>query len=116
MEIIREFARYPRYPNGGYTGITYWIIVGQDVKGPHAFIGKAICSPKDTFSKRIGRMIARGRALKAVENYIKPDKPGVTVVTISIHSQSYRLVTGWIHEKSWPRILNKARYLCLKGY
>jgi len=46
-----------------YTGVVCHVIVDHD---ENAWIGMSVCSPKDTFNKRIGRAMAKGRAEKVL--------------------------------------------------
>ena len=52
-------------PRGGLTEARIF-----DEHGNLVATGSAVCSPKDQFNKRIGRMIALGRALQKVEAQI----------------------------------------------
>ena len=46
-------------------------VIGQDsVEGWHFVRGIAFCNPKDQFSRKLGRHIALGRAVKAIETHL----------------------------------------------
>lgn len=62
-----EAYHYPKNSKGQKTGHTICILV---VDG-RLFVGEALCSSEDVFSKKVGRKIAKGRALKSVERYLK---------------------------------------------
>jgi len=66
-----ELERYYQRGNGRFKpdehgGMTHCAIIGRD--GVILAEGRAVCSQRDAFNYRIGRDIARGRALKALEN------------------------------------------------
>lgn len=53
-------------PKGGET-----IAIVYDTEGKEVIAACAICSPNETFNKRLGRTIALGRALHALDNHIE---------------------------------------------
>lgn len=64
---ILEFEASDRILAKG--GRTFASLLDED--GKEIEYGVAVCSKKDNYSKKIGRMIATGRALKKLESRVK---------------------------------------------
>lgn len=60
----RKESTWMPQPKGGYTECVVW--VGEGDERERISIGWALCSEKDNFCYRVGRQIAKGRALKAI--------------------------------------------------
>lgn len=60
-----EAYHYSKNNQGKRTGSTVCIIV----RDGHIFVGEAVCSPEDTFSRKVGRELARGRAEARHQRY-----------------------------------------------
>jgi hypothetical protein len=56
-----------------YTGIVHHVILDDDGS---VWIGESRCSKRDTFNKKIGRAIAKGRAEKAYAQYWENNNHG----------------------------------------
>jgi hypothetical protein len=82
---MKEFYYYEPKDDkeGSSKKITTCLLIGDEendeFKGMPFARGVAICSDKDNFSKKIGRAIAKGRAMKALfrGNYGKIRRPDV---------------------------------------
>ncbi len=48
------------------------------------YFGIARCNPKDTFTKKLGRMISRNRALKIFENHPDPACNDLTITATTL--------------------------------
>lgn len=66
FEQENEAYHYPKNINGSKTGSTLCVLV----RDGRIFIGEAILSENDQFSKKTGRKIAKGRAEKSYERYL----------------------------------------------
>jgi len=67
FEQETEAYHYPKQINGKRTGNTICVLI---VDG-RIFVGEAVCSHKDQFSKKIGRTIAKGRAMESVQRFLE---------------------------------------------
>lgn len=67
MNLIEtEAYHYPKDNKGKRTGSTICILI----RDGHIFCGEAVCSPEDTFSRKVGRQIAKSRAETYHQRYL----------------------------------------------
>ena len=70
--------------NGGVT------FASIEIDNDKCITEKAVCSLRDHFNKKIGRMMAMGRLRKKLKNEIDIDKPPVKLVKDIIYDIIYR--------------------------
>jgi len=81
----------------GFMGIATVCVIGQDsVEGAHYVRGIAFCNPKDQFNRRLGRNIALGRAVKAIENRCNADPIPTRKPASVLHKD-----LGWYFLSCW---------------
>ena len=106
----REKYYYLRYGNLGTA--TVCVIPVKKTPEEIWFVrGVAFCNPKDQFNRKVGRAIALGRAMKAIqsEQFTDPIPPRTPALIL-------QRTMGWAYLSCWDITLTEyeAKIICLK--
>lgn len=97
------YLKYPKYNRGcpGYPDLPGYPSFGTATVcilpwGLSYARGVAFCNPKDQFNRRLGRAIALGRAVKALEHFCSSDSiPYGEPVSILIYRLDWEFLSCW---------------------